>query len=58
MDATPQVVDFKRRSRLYPEVKPWIQANTNTLCLVLLFVGFCMAWMRAINIKAQRRDQF
>lgn len=58
MDSAPQVIDFKRRARLYPETKPWFQANTNTICMIILFVGFCLAWIRAMNIKNQRKGQF
>ena len=58
MDSAPQVVDFKRRARIYPESKPWFEANTNTFCMTVLFVGFCLVWIRAVNIKNQRQGHF
>ena len=55
MDSSPQVVDYKRRARLYPDVKPWFEANTNSICLLVMLIGFCMAWMRAVHIKGQKK---
>lgn len=59
MDSLPQVIDFKRRMRMYPVEKPWFQTDTNTVCIAALFVGFCMAWIRAVQIRSERtKDQF
>lgn len=50
----PPVVDWKRRARLYPEVKPWFEVNMMNICVVIMFLTFMGLWMRAVDIRKQR----
>ena len=54
MEGAVTVIDWKRRARLYPEVKPWFEVNMMNICLVIMFMTFIGLWVRAVDIRKKR----